>query len=161
MHQEPRGGGLAAAGLADDADGLALGDGKGDVVDGAHGTFRGEQPAANGKVLGQAVDLKQRLRDAADVLDRLEHGDGSVGLAHGLVPDVHGAAQAVREQIEADRDRKDHRTRQSCDPGIDVDRECASVLSIRPHSGSGGFVPRPRKERPAAKIIETEIRLVA
>src|ERR1700730_9412696 len=38
------------------------------------------------------------------------------------VPDVHRAAHAVAEQIEADRDRKDHDARQGRHPWIDVDR---------------------------------------
>src|SRR5580698_146223 len=36
------------------------------------------------------------------------------------VPDVHGAAHAVAEQVETDRYRKDHRARQGCHPWIDV-----------------------------------------
>src|SRR6266478_2571891 len=43
------------------------------------------------------------------------------------VPDVHGAAHAVAEQVEADRDRKDHRTGQRGDPRIDVDRGAQRV----------------------------------
>ncbi|MNU10391.1 hypothetical protein D3C72_2575090 [compost metagenome] len=35
-----------------------------------------------------------------------------------------------------------------------------SVFSISPHSGSGGRTPSPRNDRPEAKIIDTEIRLV-
>ena len=66
VHQQPRGGRLAAAGFADDADGLALGDRERHVVDRAHGLARAEQIAAHRKMLGQAVDLQQRLRRAAD-----------------------------------------------------------------------------------------------
>src|SRR3954465_15430423 len=38
------------------------------------------------------------------------------------VPDVHGAAHAVAEQVEADRHREDHRAGQCGDPRIDIDR---------------------------------------
>src|SRR5271156_2493619 len=38
------------------------------------------------------------------------------------VPDVHGAAHAVAEQVEADRYREDHAAGQSGDPRIDIDR---------------------------------------
>src|ERR1700709_2269404 len=52
--------------------------------------------------------------------------DGLVSLM-ASVPDVHGAAHAIAEQVEADRDRKDHRSRQRCDPRIDVDRSAQRV----------------------------------
>src|ERR1700730_9151045 len=38
------------------------------------------------------------------------------------VPDVHGAAHAVAEEVEADRYREDHGAGQCRHPGIDVDR---------------------------------------
>src|SRR6516225_11617568 len=44
-----------------------------------------------------------------------------------LVPYVHGAAQAVAQQIEADRHREDHGAGQRCDPWIDVDRGAQRV----------------------------------
>ena len=72
VHQQPRGGRLAAAGFADDADGFALGDGEGNIIDRAHGFAGAEQIAAHREMLGQAGDLQQRLRRAADVLDRLQ-----------------------------------------------------------------------------------------
>src|SRR6202011_1473904 len=37
------------------------------------------------------------------------------------VPDVHGAAHAVAEQVEADRYREDHETGQCRHPGVDID----------------------------------------
>src|SRR3954451_7570515 len=37
-------------------------------------------------------------------------------------PDIHRAAHAVAQQVEADRHRKDHRARERRDPGVDVDR---------------------------------------
>src|SRR5882757_2719849 len=43
------------------------------------------------------------------------------------VPDVHGAAHAVAEQIEADRHRKDHGAGQGRDPRIDIDRGAQRV----------------------------------
>src|SRR4051794_19153082 len=43
------------------------------------------------------------------------------------VPDVHGAAHAVAEQVEADRDRKDHDARQRRHPRIDIDRGAQGV----------------------------------
>src|SRR5271165_6387736 len=43
------------------------------------------------------------------------------------VPYIHGRAQAVAEQVEADRDRKDHRARQRRHPRIDVDRGAQRV----------------------------------
>jgi hypothetical protein len=83
VHQEPRRGRLAATGFADDADGLALHHRKGDVVDRAHGLARAEEIAADGEVFCQALDLEQRLRRAAAVLDRLKHVCGQ-GFAHAL-----------------------------------------------------------------------------
>src|ERR1700694_4705454 len=44
-----------------------------------------------------------------------------------LVPDVHGAAHAVAEQVEADRHRKDHDAGQCRHPGIDIDRRAQGV----------------------------------
>src|SRR6202040_3503342 len=38
------------------------------------------------------------------------------------VPDVHGAAHSVAEQVEADRDREDHHAGKCRHPRIDVDR---------------------------------------
>src|SRR3981081_1109836 len=43
------------------------------------------------------------------------------------VPDVHGAAHAVAEQIEADRYREDHGAGQRRDPWVDVDRGAQRV----------------------------------
>src|ERR1700684_734180 len=43
------------------------------------------------------------------------------------VPDVHGAAHAVAEQVEADRHREDHGARQGRHPWIDVDRGAQRV----------------------------------
>src|SRR5471032_1318126 len=50
-------------------------------------------------------------------------------------------------------------------PGSAASQGCTwiavrKVLSIKPHSGFGGVTPRPRNERPEARIIETEMRLV-
>src|SRR6266404_280973 len=44
-----------------------------------------------------------------------------------LVPDVHGAAHSVAEQVEADRHREDHRAGQCRHPWIDVDRGAQRV----------------------------------
>src|SRR3954447_5209369 len=43
------------------------------------------------------------------------------------VPDVHGAAHAIAEQVEADRHREDHGAGQGRDPWIDVDRGAQRV----------------------------------
>src|ERR1700681_4400201 len=43
------------------------------------------------------------------------------------VPDIHGAAHGVAEQIEADRYRKNHGAGQGRDPRIDVDRGAQRV----------------------------------
>src|SRR3954465_430634 len=43
------------------------------------------------------------------------------------VPDVHGAAHAVAEQVEADRNRKNHRAGQRRHPWIDIDRGAQRV----------------------------------
>src|SRR3954468_8567753 len=43
------------------------------------------------------------------------------------VPDVHGAAHAVAEQVETDRDRKDHHAGQRRHPRIDIDRGTQGV----------------------------------
>src|SRR6266850_1919577 len=44
-----------------------------------------------------------------------------------LVPDVHGAAHAVAEQVEADRHREDHDAGQCRHPWIDIDRGAQGV----------------------------------
>src|SRR3984893_10279542 len=44
-----------------------------------------------------------------------------------LVPDVHGAAHSVAEQVEADRHREDHGAGQCRHPWIDVDRGAQRV----------------------------------
>ena len=67
-HQQPRGGGFAAAGFADDAEGLALADGERHVIDRLHGgDLAVQQPAADRKILAQAFDKQQRLCRAAAV----------------------------------------------------------------------------------------------
>src|SRR5215468_4312957 len=38
---------------------------------------------------------------------------------------------------------------------------CRRLLSIRPHSALGGVTPRPRKLRPAARMMQMLMRLVA
>src|SRR5882757_10091443 len=43
------------------------------------------------------------------------------------VPDVHGAAHAVAEQVEADRHREDHDAGQRRYPRIDIDRGAQGV----------------------------------
>src|SRR5450755_900020 len=43
------------------------------------------------------------------------------------VPDVHGAAHAVAEQVEADRHRENHGARQRRHPWIDIDRGAQRV----------------------------------
>src|ERR1700722_13463552 len=43
------------------------------------------------------------------------------------VPDIHRAAHAVAEQVEADRHREDHAAGQRCDPRIDIDRGAQRV----------------------------------
>src|SRR5882724_1364195 len=43
------------------------------------------------------------------------------------VPDVHGAAHAVAEQVEADRHREDHDAGQCRHPGVDIDRGAQGV----------------------------------
>ena len=84
VHQEARGGRLAAAGLADDADGLALGDIERHVVHGTHGLALGEQPAAHREMLGQPVDTQQRLRGAADIRQGFEHVEGFDDFCHDI-----------------------------------------------------------------------------
>ena len=67
-HQQPRGGGLAAAGFADDAERLALADGERHVVHRLDGRdLAVQQSAADREVLAQAFDQQQRLRRAATV----------------------------------------------------------------------------------------------
>src|SRR6478736_307227 len=57
----------------------------------------------------------------------------SSGTADGLialiasVPDVHGAAHAVAEQVETDRYRKDHGAGQGRHPWVDIDRGAQRV----------------------------------
>ena len=45
------------------------------IIDRAHRLARAEQLAAHREMFGQPVDLQQRLRRAAAILDRLEHVD--------------------------------------------------------------------------------------
>src|SRR5712671_5781603 len=45
----------------------------------------------------------------------------------GSIPDVHGAAHAVAEQVEADRHREDHDAGQGRHPWIDIDRSAQGV----------------------------------
>src|SRR6476469_8919512 len=54
------------------------------------------------------------------------------------IPDVHGAAQAVAEQVEADRYREDHGAGQRCHPWIDIDRGTQRV-EHQPPFGLGRF----------------------
>ena len=59
---------LAAAGLADDAQGLALGDGERHVVDRLHHACgRAEQAAADREMLAQVARQQQRLGRAAAI----------------------------------------------------------------------------------------------
>src|SRR6202171_3680832 len=48
------------------------------------------------------------------------------------VPDVHGAAHAVAEQVEADRHRKNHGAGQRRHPRIDIDRGAQRVQHQAP-----------------------------
>src|SRR6267142_2559822 len=63
---------------------------------------------------------------------------GSISSTDGLVsliasvPDVHGAAHAVAQEVEADRHRKDHRARQRRHPWIDIDRGAQRVQHQAP-----------------------------
>src|SRR4030095_4951703 len=57
--------------------------------------------------------------------------DGLVSLI-ASVPDVHGAAHAVAEQVETDRYRKDHDARQRGHPWIDIDRGAQRVQHQAP-----------------------------
>src|SRR5256885_7811065 len=52
---------------------------------------------------------------------------GALVFAMALVPDVHGAAHAVAQQVEADRYREDHDAGERRDPGIDIDRGAQRV----------------------------------
>jgi hypothetical protein len=65
--------GLATAGLADDADRLALADGESDIVHGAHSLAGREQTAAHREVFCETFDMEQRLRLAADIFEWVEH----------------------------------------------------------------------------------------
>ena len=73
-------GGFAAAGFADDAEGLAFEQGEGDTVDRAHAC--GLAGAADVEVLGEVARDQQRLRRAADVArvggDRVVHSRTSM-----------------------------------------------------------------------------------
>jgi hypothetical protein len=79
-----RGGRLAAAGFADDPDGFTLGDVERHVIDRAHRLALAEQLAAHGKMFCQSIDLQQRLRGAAAILDRLKQFDRCAGFIHGV-----------------------------------------------------------------------------
>ena len=63
VEQEAGQGGLAAAGLADDAEGFAFGDGEGDAVDGADGAA-----ALEGEVFLEGLGDEHGLGGAAAVL---------------------------------------------------------------------------------------------
>ena len=73
-HQQPRGGGFAAAGFADDAEGLALADGERHVVHRLHGgDLAVQQSAAHRKMLAQTFDKQQRLCRAAAIAGIAQH----------------------------------------------------------------------------------------
>src|SRR4029077_5189556 len=57
--------------------------------------------------------------------------DGLIALI-ASVPDVHGAAHAVAEQVETDRYRKDHGAGQGRDPRIDIDSGAQRVEHRHP-----------------------------
>src|SRR5271169_3234385 len=69
--------------------------------------------------------------------------DGVIWLIAALVPDIHGAAHSVAEQVEADRYRKDHGAGQCRDPGIDVNRRAQRIEHQAPF--------RLRRLRPEAE----------
>ena len=48
------------------------------------------------------------------------------------IPDIHGAAHAVAQQVEADRHGEDHHARQRCHPRIDIDRSAQRVQHQAP-----------------------------
>ena len=54
------------------------------IVDRSHRLARAEKIAAHWKMLGETFDFKQRLRGAADILDRFEQFDRAAYLGHGL-----------------------------------------------------------------------------
>ena len=67
VHQQPGGGGFAAAGLADDAQGLALQDIEAHVVHRLDARGHRAQGAAQGEVLAEAADAEHGLLGAAAI----------------------------------------------------------------------------------------------
>ena len=107
---------------------------------------------------GRAVPgmLAQRARpSAAAPPGRRRSASGARPISGGHPSHSRRPSLTRLKQIEVD---EDHDARQRRDQRLHVDR-LRSVLSIRPQSGSGGRVPRPRKDRPEARIMVTLIRL--
>src|SRR3954471_24184271 len=66
------------------------------------------------------------------------------------IPDVHGAAHPVAEQVEADRDREDHRAGQRRYPWIDVDRGTKRIQHQAPFR-LRRFCPEAKERQPGGQ----------
>ena len=121
---------LAGAGLADDADGLALGDRDVDVLD------RADNAAAGLELDGEVADVEQRDR------------------GHG-VPQVRRCGSTMSRKPSPSRLKQNTATI-SAAPGKKAihhspeTMKAAPSATMMPHSGVGGRTPRPMNDRPAA-----------
>ena len=127
--QRHRGHALAAAGLADEAEHLALGRASNDAR-----RRRAPAPSSVAK------------RDA----DRSAHVEQAAGRAQRVVPRVEGVAQAVAEQVERERADDDREPR--------VDRR-ATAPSRNSGWASGEHHAQRRRRRPDAEAEERQHRL--
>jgi hypothetical protein len=154
MHEQPGGGRFSATGLADDPKRLALEELEVDSVDSANdGVPAAEEIFAHREVLHEAAHGQQRLGRPSAV--DLREGEGG---AHVFT--------SMAERRPSEKRLKEIDVMKITKPGRAATQGCTymavrSVFSISPHSGSGGRTPSPRKDSPEARIIETEIRLVA
>src|SRR5258708_3111051 len=137
---------FATAGLANDADGLALGDTERDPVDSLY-LVAGQAPEAafGRKMLLQVAHDQQRLCRAAAIVGRKGHvHDGSL------------MSIALRNPSLSRLKHSEGRTIAS--PGKAATIGLTKIawrkaLSISPHSGFGGVTPRPRNESPADRMM--------
>src|SRR4030095_693988 len=126
---------LSTSRFADAAERLLARDAARDVVDCTDPGVRAEkQPGTDRKVFPQAAHLQQRC-------------------AHARI--------SIASRSPSDSRLNDIEVRKIATPGSAGTQAFTkigprSVLIIRPHSAAGGVTPRPRKESPAARMIDSE-----
>ena len=110
-----------------------------------------QQPGIEVEIFLEAGHRQERLRPAAAVA-RIER------LGHSFTSIAERSPSLIRlKQIEVTKMIAPGRAATTGLTQIDWRK----VLSIKPHSGSGGLTPRPRKLRPEDRMMATLIRPVA